>query len=74
MAKEFNMQINKNLLNTNVPRNPRADDETMTQTMRTADEIMNVFEKNKTSMEEAYLILLSLADSIYMYSISSEEI
>jgi hypothetical protein len=42
--------------------------------MRTADEIIEVFAKRKTSMEDAWLILASLADSIYMYATTGEDL
>ena len=68
MSKEFSMNINRDMLNTKVADNPKINDESMNGVMRLADDIMGVFEKNKTSMEDAYLTLISLADSIYMYS------
>lgn len=68
MAKEFSMNINRDMLNTKVAENPKTNDDSMNAIMRVADDIMSVFEKNKTSMEDAYITLISLADSIYMYS------
>jgi hypothetical protein len=46
----------------------------MDEVMKTADEIIEVFAKRKTSMEDAWLILASLADSIYMYATTGEDL
>lgn len=68
MSRDFNVNLNKTILETKVAPENFGTDEDMNNTMRTADEIIEVFAKNKTSMEDAWLILASLADSIYMYS------
>jgi hypothetical protein len=68
------MNINRALLNTEVPQNPKTSDENMNRVMRLCDDIMGVFEKNNSTMEEAYLTLVSLADSIYMYSMFNDKL
>lgn len=73
MAKEFSMQINRSLLNTNIPQNSQVDNDEMTKLMRVADDIMAVFDKHKVTMEDAYQALISLADSIYLYSTYDEK-
>ena len=65
--REFNFKLNEEVLK-KVPDNPMLEDETINKSMRIADDILEVFRKNKTNMMDAYMILCSLADSIYMYS------
>jgi len=74
LAREFNINLNKTVLETKVQPENFATDEGMNEIMRTADEIIEVFAKHKTSMEDAWLILASLADSIYMYAQTGEEL
>ena len=50
------------------------ENDVLNETMRVADEILEVFRKNKTTMMDAFMILSSLADSIYMYSTFGEEL
>jgi hypothetical protein len=74
MPEKFQMNINRNLLNSEVPQNPKTSDDNMNRVMRLCDDIMGVFEKNNSTMEEAYLTLVSLADSIYMYSMFNDKL
>jgi hypothetical protein len=74
MPRDFNVNLNKTILETNVVPENFATDEGMNDIMQTADEIIEVFAKRKTSMEDAWLILASLADSIYMYATTGEDI
>lgn len=71
MPRNFNIDINKSLLNTEpIENNQMLTDDKLNNVIRTADEIIEVFDKNKVNLEEAYYILTSLADSIYMYATS----
>ena len=71
MPRDFNIDINKSLLNTEpIENNPKLTDDKLNSVIRTADEIIEIFDKNKVNLEDAYYILTSLADSIYMYATS----
>ena len=65
--REFNIKINQDVLKS-TPKNPMLEDEKLNEVFSVADEIIEVFRKRKTTMEDAFFILSSLADSIYMYS------
>lgn len=74
MPRDFNININKSLLNTEpIENNPKLQDDTLNNVMRTADEIIEIFDKNKVNLEDAYYILCSLADSIYMYATTGDD-
>ena len=73
MARNFNVNLNKTILETKVSPENFIDDDGMNNTMRVADEIIEVFAKNKTNMEDAWIILASLADSVYMYAMTDED-
>lgn len=68
MPRDFNINLNKTILDTKIKPEFLGTDDDMNTVIRTADEIIEVFAKNNTSMEDAWLILASLADSIYMYA------
>lgn len=71
MPRDFNIDINKSLLNTEpIENNPKLTDDKLNSVIRMADEIIEIFNKNKINLEDAYYILTSLADSIYMYATS----
>ena len=71
MPRDFNIDINKSLLNTEpIENNPKLTDDKVNSVIRMADEIIEIFNKNKINLEDAYYILTSLADSIYMYATS----
>lgn len=71
MPRDFNIDINKSLLNTEpIENNSKLTDDKLNTVIRTADEIIEIFDKNKINLEDAYYILTSLADSIYMYATS----
>lgn len=71
--REFNFKLNEEVLK-RVPDNPMLEDDALNESIRIADDILEVFRKNKTSMMDAFMILSSLADSIYMYSTFGEEL
>lgn len=71
--RNFNFKLNKEILE-QVPKNPMLEDENINEAMRVADDILEVFKKNKTNMMDSFMILSSLADSIYMYSTFGEEL
>lgn len=71
--REFNFKLNEEVLK-KVPDNKMLENDVLNETMRVADEILEVFRKNKTTMMDAFMILSSLADSIYMYSTFGEEL
>lgn len=73
MSRDFNINLNKTILEKAKPEVLASNDE-MNNIMGTADEIIEVFARNKTSMEDAWLILASLADSIYLYAQSGEDL
>lgn len=73
MSRNFNINLNKAILEKAPPEVLASNDE-MNGIMSTADEIIEVFARNKTSMEDAWLILASLADSIYLYAQSGEDL
>lgn len=71
MPRDFNIDINKSLLNTEpIENNSKLTDDKLNTVIRIADEIIEIFDKNKINLEDAYYILTSLADSIYMYATS----
>lgn len=70
--RDFNFQINKEILQ--AEKNSMLEDDNINEAMRVADDILEIFKKNKTSMLDAFMILSSLADSIYMYSTFGEEL
>ena len=70
MPRDFNIDINKSLQNTEpIENNPKLQDDTLNDMIRVADEIIEIFDKRKINLEDAYYILCSLADSIYMIGI-----
>lgn len=71
--REFNFKLNEEVLN-KVPDNKMLENDVLNETIRIADQILEVFRKNKTTMMDAFMILSSLADSIYMYSTFGEEL
>lgn len=74
MAREFNINLNKTILNDNIQynHNPKTDDEELNRVMRVADDVIDVFAKHKVNLEDAYWILCSLADSLYMYATTED--
>lgn len=70
--RDFNFQINKEILQ--AEKNSMLEDDNINEAMRVADDILEIFRKNKTTMMDAFMILSSLADSIYMYSTFGEEL
>lgn len=70
--RDFNFKLNTEVLK-QVPDNELMENDQLNQSIRVADEILEVFRKNKINMMEAFLILSSLADSIYMYSTFQDE-
>lgn len=73
MSRDFNFKLNTDILKEQ-QKNPMLEDDAINSAMRTADEILEIFKKNKTNMMDAFMILSSLADSIYMYSTFKDEI
>lgn len=73
MAREFNFQLNENVMK-NLSDKPVTDDEELTRVLKVGDDIFEVFRKHDVSMSDAYLILTSMADSIYMYSLTRDGI
>lgn len=73
MSRDFNFKLNTEVLK-DQEKNPMLEDESINSAMRTADKILEVFREDKTNMMDAFLILSSLADSIYMYSTFRDEI
>lgn len=71
--REFNFKLNEEVLN-KVPDNKMLENDVLNETIKIADQILEVFRKNKTTMMDAFMILSSLADSIYMYSTFGEEL
>ena len=69
MTKEFSFgSINKALtLNDNAPE-IELNNDNINYALHVADDIVDVFAKHEISMEDAYIILNSLADAIYMYA------
>jgi hypothetical protein len=61
--RDFNVQINKAILE---DKPKTIVNEETTHAVRLADSIMEVFKKDGTDMLTAYMILSSLADSIYV--------
>ena len=69
--RDFKLQINKDILNTpteDLERTNAEQDEALTKMLKISDEILRVFADNKTTMFDAYMILTSIADSIYIYA------
>ena len=73
LARDFNVNLNKTILQDKIPPENFIDDEGMNEIMNCADDIIEVFAKHKTNMEDAWMILASLADSIYMYATNGDE-
>lgn len=71
--REFNFKLNEEVLK-KIPENKMLEDEALNETIRIADDILEVFRKNKTNMQDSFMILCALADSIYMYSTFGEEL
>lgn len=69
MAKDFSFDLNKNLLSNSVETKQTTDDDA-NKLMDIAEEVIDIFAKYNVSYEEAYLMLASIADAIYLYSIS----
>ena len=65
--KDFSFKINEDVLK-NAKTNPMLEEDSMNEALGIAGEIIDVIEKHKISFYEAYVILASLADSIYLYS------
>ena len=69
MARDFNININKSLLNgASVEKHPKLEDDKLNEVIRIADDILEIFDKRNTNLEDAYWILCSLADSIYAFA------
>lgn len=69
MPRSFNIDINKEILNAeSIDNNKKLEEDSITKSMKTADDILEVLKQNKTTLEESYYILCSLADSIYTYA------
>lgn len=49
------------------------DNEQVNTAMNVANDIIDVFAKYNLELMDAYMILASLADAIYLYSATSEE-
>lgn len=71
--RDFNFELNEKALK-DVKKNEMLEDDSLNEAMQTADEILDVFRRRKTNMMDSFLILASLADSIYMYSTFGEEL
>lgn len=70
--RDFNFEINKEILQ--AEKHEMLENDNINDAMKVADDILEVFRKNKTTMMDAFMILSSLADSIYMYSTFGEEL
>lgn len=74
--RSFNTKINKNVLNGLKENNNNSllNDEITNRAVKTASEILDIFRVNNCTLEEAYLILVSLIDSIYFYSTFKDDL
>lgn len=73
MSRQFNLKINTDALD-KLDDSPLRDNDEMNRIMKVGDEIVEVFRKNKITMYDAYLILNSLADSIYLSATYSDDL
>ena len=72
---KFSFDINKVLQNT-IDKNVQSDNidnDEVNNAMNIANEIIDVFSKYKIELADAYLILTSLADAIYLYSVTRDK-
>lgn len=69
--RDFNTKINTALLNERPSQTQKEQysDEEMNHAVRLCDSIMEVFKKDNTDMLTAYMVLSSLADSIYVSAV-----
>lgn len=72
--KEFSFDINKEFINNEVkaPQDLLKDD-VLNDSLCICKEIVEIFENKGVSMYEAFVILTSLADSIYIHSLLGSE-
>lgn len=71
--RDFNVKLNTAILNENIPtQREQFSDEEMNELLRLSSSIMEVFEKNKTNMLTAYMVLQSLMDSIYVSAVFND--
>lgn len=68
--RDFNVKLNTAILNENIPTlREQTSDEEMNELVMLSSNIMEVFEKNKTNMLTAYMVLHSLMESIYVAAV-----
>lgn len=67
----FSFKLNEKILE-NTEKNPLLEDESVNKSIKISRELLECLEKHDISFYESYVILASLADTIYLYSVFSE--
>lgn len=69
--KDFSVKVNLEALS-NVNTQEGTSDDDMNKIMSIQEKILEVFEEDEVDMFTAYMILLSMADSIYVSSVLND--
>lgn len=73
--RDFNIKINTAILNEDIQtQREMYSDEQMNKAVRLSDSIMEIFKKDNTDMLTAYMVLSSLADSIYVTAVLGDDV
>lgn len=69
--RDFNVKLNTAILEQKPSKTvvEKYSDDEMTHAVALCDSIMEIFKKDKTDMLTAYMVLSSLADSIYVSAV-----
>lgn len=73
MSNKFSFDIGKVIQNAEVTTNDNIENSSLNHILDVGNEIIDVFSKHKMDLEDAYLVLVSLADAIYLYSQVGDE-
>ena len=73
MNNKFSFDIGKVIQNTDVNTKANIENDSLNHILNVGNEIVDVFSKHKMDLEDAYLVLVSLADAIYLYSQVGDE-
>ena len=68
MNNKFSFDIGKVIQNTDANTKANIENDSLNHILNVGNEIVDVFSKHKMDLEDAYLVLVSLADAIYLYS------
>lgn len=69
MSREFKRKLNIEALDEDYVSPKKFDNKEANEIMQLSKDILGVFNNNGTDMETAYLVLISLADAIYVSSL-----